>query len=165
MITKSTYLKNEKLFTNVQAVNNIALIRGSRDEYEGMIKLLTEEHILFDIIEPAALGTPRTPRRLEEYEALILGDVSMMDDRLISIIDNYVKNGGKILTTGFTSTRDALGKPMNTIRLESLGVKPSYETFERSKSTYLKVSETDKAGLGQKQFKDFSIMMMYSDFL
>jgi hypothetical protein len=156
---------NEKLFTNLQAVNNIALVRGSRDEYEGMIKLLTEEHIMYDVIEPSALGTERTPRRLEDYEALILGDVTDMDDRLIGLIDSYVRNGGKLLTTGFTSTRDALGKPLNAIRLQSLGVSPSFDLFKQAKSTYLKVSEQDKASLGTQQFKDFSIMMMYSDFL
>ncbi|MDB5248609.1 MAG: Beta-galactosidase [Segetibacter sp.] len=156
---------NEKLFTNVQAVNKIALIRGSRDEYEGMIKLLTEEHIMYDIIDPAVIGTSRMPRQLEEYEALILGDVSDMDDRLVSAIDTYVNNGGKILSTAFTSTKDALGKPLNSIRLKSFGVNPSFETFKRAKSTYLKVSDNDKASLGQKEFKDFSIMMTYSDFL
>jgi hypothetical protein len=120
---------------------------------------------MYDIIEPTALGTERTPRKLEEYEALILGNLSSMDDRLISVIDNYVKNGGKILATGFTSTNDALGKPLNRIRLQSLGVEPGFETFPREKSTYLKISANDKTFLGQKQFKDFSIMMMYSDFL
>lgn len=157
--------KYEKLFTNVQSVNKIALVRGTRDEYEGIIKLLSEEHIMYDIIEPSALGTERTPRKLEEYEALILGDVSSMDDRLISVIDNYVKNGGKILATGFTSTNDALGKPLNRIRLQSLGTDPSFEKFETAKSTYLKISDKDKVSLGQKEFKDFSIMMVYSDFL
>lgn len=156
---------NEKLFTNVQAVNKVALIKGSKDEYEGIIKLLTEEHIMYDIVEPSALGTERMPRKLEEYEALILGEVSNMDDRLISIIDIYVSNGGKILTTGFTSTKDALGKPMNHIGLKSLGVNPSYDYFKKEKSTYLKVSNEDKVALGQKEFKDFSIMMVYSDFM
>jgi hypothetical protein len=130
-----------------------------------MIKLLSEEHIMYDIIEPSALGTSRTPRKLEDYEALILGDVSSMDDRLIAVIDDYVKNGGKILATGFTSTKDISGKPMNSIRLQSLGVDTSFETFDRAKSTYLKISENDKATLGQQEFKDFSIMMLYSDFL
>ena len=156
---------NEKLFTNVQAVNKIALIRGSKDEYEGLIKLLTEEHMMYDIIEPSALLTDRTPRRIEDYDVLILGDVSNMDERLVSVIDNYVMNGGKILTTGFTSTKDASGKPMNSIRLQSLGVMPAFETFEKTKSTYLKISDADKSVLGQKEFKDFSIMMLYSDFL
>ncbi|MEO6327964.1 MAG: hypothetical protein ABIO55_03490 [Ginsengibacter sp.] len=156
---------NEKLFTNVQAVNKIALIRGSKDEYEGLIKLLTEEHMMYDIIEPSALLTGRTPRKLEDYDVLILGDILNMDDQLISVIDNYVMNGGKILTTGFTSTKDASGKPMKSIRLKSLGISPTFDTFEKAKSTYLKISESDKASLGQNEFKDFSIMMLYSDFL
>lgn len=156
---------NEKLFTNLQAANKIALIRGSRDEYQGMIKLLSEEHTMYDIIDPSAIGTERLPRKLEDYEALILGDVSNMDEGLINNIDSYVQNGGKILATGFTSTKDALGKPLNSIRLKSLGVLPSFETFHRAKSTYLKVSDSDKASLGKQSFKDFSIMMMYSDFL
>src|SRR5690606_7727369 len=156
---------NEKLFTNVQAVNKIALIKGSRDEYRGLIKLLTEEHLMYDIIEPAAIGTGRTPRKLDDYEALILGDVSNMDEKFISIIDAYVMNGGKILTTGFTSTKDAQGKPINRLRLNSLGVESSYDFYSRAKSTYLKVSNEDQMALGLDEFKDFSIMMMYSDFM
>jgi hypothetical protein len=155
---------NEKLFTNLETVNKIALVRGSRDEYMGLIKLLSEEHIMFDIIEPSVIGTNRMPRKLSEYDALILGDVTNMDEALITNIDNYVKNGGKILTTGFTSTKNAMGDSTN-IRLQALGVQPSYKTFKRAKSTYLKISPADKAALGQKEFKDFSIMMMYSDFL
>lgn len=156
---------NEKLFTNLQAVNKIALVRGSRDEYEGIIKILSEEHIMYDIIEPAALGTERMPRKLHDYEALILGDVTNMDDRLISVIDQYVQNGGKLIATGFTSTNDALGKPLNRIRLQSLGVMPEYELFKQAKSTYLKLTPADKIALGKTDFKDFSIMMMYSDFM
>ena len=71
-------------------------MRGSREEYEGMIKLLSEEHIMYDIIEPSALGTDRTPRKLNEYEALILGDVSSMDDQLVKVTV-LVPGGGEDL--------------------------------------------------------------------
>jgi len=155
----------EKLFTNLQSVCNVALIRGSGDEYRGMIKLLTEEHVMYDIIEPSVVGTQRTPRKLEEYHLVILPNLQDMDDRLVDVIDDYVKKGGNILATGATSTRDGSGKPMNAIRLRSLGVSPSYENFRRAKSTYLKVYDADKARFGKEEFKDFSIMMMYSDFL
>ena len=157
--------KYENLFTNLQAVNKIALLRGSKDEYEGLIKILSEEHIMYDIIEPSALGTDRMPRRLKDYEALILGDVTNMDDRLVSVIDQYVEDGGKLIATGFASTKDGSGKPLDKIRLQSLGVMPEYELFKRSRSTYLKVSPADKADLGQNDFRDFSLVMMYSDFL
>lgn len=156
---------NEKLFTNLQPVSNVALIWGSKDEYKGLIKLLSEEHIMYDVIEPSVVGSARSPKKLEEYDALILGDVTDMDDKFISVINNYVKNGGKILSTGFTSTKDGIGTPTNRIRLESLGVVPSYETFKQAKSTYLKVLKNDKSVLGQKEFEDFDLMMMYGDFL
>ena len=156
--------QNEKLFTNLQAVNKIALVRGSKDEYEGIIKLLSEEHILFDILEPSAIGTDRMPRTLDSYDALILADVSNMDERLIAVLDTYVKNGGNLLSTGFTSTKDASGKHMNRVRLESPGIE-SYEPFQRAKSTYLKITERDKATLGKNEFSPFSLMMLYSDFM
>ncbi len=37
--------------------------------------------------------------------------------------------------------------------------------FEKTRSTYLKISGSDKAIIGQKEFRDFSIMMLYSDFM
>jgi Hypothetical glycosyl hydrolase 6 len=156
---------NEKLFTNLQTVSNVALIRGTKEEYRGLIKLLSEEHVMYDVIEPSAIGSTRSPRKLEEYEALILGDVSNMDDQFISLIDHYVKNGGKLLSTGFTSTKDGIGAPTNLIRLESFGVLPAFETFKQTKSTYLKVSENDKTAIGRGQLEDFDLIMMYSDFL
>lgn len=156
---------NEKLFTNLEPVSKVALIKGSKDEYRGLIKLLSEEHIMYDIIEPAAVGSVRAPKKLEEYDALVLGDVTDMNEEFISVIDNYVKNGGKILSTGFTSTKDGIGTPTNKIRLESFGVVPTYETFNQAKSTYLKVTQNDKSALGQKEFEDFDLMMMYGNFL
>jgi len=156
---------HEKLFTNLQSTANIALNKGSREEHEGLIKLLTEEHILYDIIEPSDLGTDRLPRPLDDYEAVLLGDVRSMDTPLLALLDRYVENGGKLLSTGFSSTCDGLGNPMNAIRLASLGVQPSYELFRQAKSTYLKVSEADKAALGPREMKDFSLVMMYSDFM
>jgi hypothetical protein len=120
---------------------------------------------MFDVIEPSAAGSARLPRKLETYDALILGDVSDMDDALISLIDNYVKNGGKILVTGFTSTKDGMGTPRNRIGLESLGVMQQYSLFHQAKSTYLKISANDKTVLGKKEFEDVDLMMMYGDFL
>ena len=102
-------------------------------ECQGMIKLLSEEHIMYDIIEPSSIGTSRIPRKLEDYEALILGDVSNMDETLVATIDAYVKNGGKILTTGFTSTKDLAGKPMGSVRLQCLGVESVLRNFSTGK--------------------------------
>jgi hypothetical protein len=156
---------NEKLFTNVQAVNNVALISGSGAEYQGMMKLLSEEHIMYDVILASEIGSEKTPRKIQDYDVLILDDIANMSDDLVTLLDNYVQNGGKLLVTGGTSTNDNNGKPLNVIRLKSLGAQQEYEVFPQSQSTFLKVSEKDKQALGQKEFKDFSLMMMYSKFL
>ena len=69
---------HERLFTNLESVARVGLIRGSGDEYRGMMKLLTEEHIPYDIIEPSVAGTERTPRRLDPralHGYLALGSV------------------------------------------------------------------------------------------
>jgi hypothetical protein len=155
----------EKLFTNVQAVNNVALVKGSGGEYSGMMKLLSEEHIMYDIIVPGQLGSDNCPRKPEDYDVLILDNITNMSDHLIALLDNYVEKGGKLLVTGATSTKDGNGKPMNRIRLKSLGVQPEYEVYPQAKSTFLKVSESDKQALGQTEFDDFTLMMMYSGFL
>ena len=84
---------------------------------------------------------------------------------LFPLIDNYVKNGGKLLATGFPGINDEIGTPLNKIRLQSLGVMPDYEMFPRTQSTYLKVSDNDRSALGQNEFKDFTLIMMNSGFL
>ncbi len=157
--------KYEKLFTNVQAVNNIAIVQGSGGEFQGIIKLLSEEHIMYDIIIPDQLGSSRAPRQPGDYELIILGDVENMSDDLVSLLDNYVEGGGKLLVTGATSAKDGTGNPLNRIRLKSLGVEPEFEVFSRAQATYLKVSDNDKQALGQEDFEDFSLMMMNSGFL
>lgn len=157
--------KHEKLFTNVQAVNKVALIQGSPGEYKGIMKILSEEHIMYDVIIPSQPGSDRTPRKLEEYDVLILDDIKDMSDDMVLLLDNYVHNGGKLLATGAVSVNDGNGMSLNKIRLESLGAEPDYEVFQKAQATYLKVSENDQEAFGKEEFKDFTLMMMNSTIL
>lgn len=162
---------NDKLFTNLESAAKVALIRGSNQEYRGLIKLLSEEHIIYDIITPAVIGTDRIPRPLENYDTVILGDVRNMSDELISNIDSYVGNGGKLLATGFSSVSapggDAAGfdNPDSRIQLQCLGVMPEYGFFPQSRSTYLNITMAERAEFGEEELQDFDLMMMYEDFM
>lgn len=120
---------------------------------------------MFDLIKSSVVGSAETPHQLQDYDALILSNIVDMDDNFISLIDNYVKHGGKLLVTGFPGINDGAGNPINKIRLQSLGVMPDYEVFAQAQSTYLKLSVNDKSALGQNEFKDFDLIMMYSGFL
>jgi len=83
--------------------------------------------------------------------------------RLVTSLEVVVRNTGAEVVN--VMKPDIAGKPLSSIRLQSLGVEPSFENFKIAKSTYLKISDSDKAALGQNEFKNFSIMMMYSDFM
>lgn len=158
----SFHKAHEKLFTNVQSVSNIAIIqeRGG-DDAKGMIRLLSEEHIMYDIINPSQVGGARLPRKLDEYELVIVNNISM-DEEFAATIDEYVKGGGKLLVAG-NMLPGGVSAEKAKIDLKALGIEPSVDVFPRSQATYLKVSETDKEILGQSTA--FSLMMMNSTFL
>lgn len=159
----SFHKTHEKLFTNVQSVSNIALIqeRGG-DDARGMIRLLSEEHIIYDIINPSQVGGTRLPRMLDEYELVIANNIVGMDEELAAILDRYVRRGGKLLVAG-NMLPNGISEGKKRINLKSLGVEPVFGVFPKSQATYLKVSNTDKQILGQSTA--FSLMMMNSTFL
>jgi hypothetical protein len=157
----------EKLFTNMESVAKIGLIMGSGQEYRGIMRILTEEHIQYHLIPASALGTPGFPHKLTDYEALILANVTEMDESLGIMIDDYVKGGGKLLTTGFPGIFDGTGHGISagTMRLKCLGVSNEYQVLPQTQSTYLSVSPDDKKVLGQKEFEDLDVLLMNSGFL
>lgn len=168
---------NAQLFTNLRSASRVALVQGSNDEYRGLIKLLSEEHVIYDVIAPAVIGTRRLPRALEDYDAVILGDIRNMSDELVGLVDAYVRGGGKLLATGFSSVRApgtdagfgageaALSDPASQISLQCLGVAPQYELLPQSHSTYLQIADADRALFGRDELRDFDLMMVYGDLM
>ncbi|SEL96775.1 alpha-amylase family protein [Parapedobacter koreensis] len=154
---------HEPLFTNVQSVSNIALIqdRGGEDA-RGMIRLASEEHLMYDIINPSQIGGTRLPRQLEDYELVILNNVAMTDKELATAVSDYVKKGGKLLVLG-SAVANGIEKGTGTFSLETLGVASVVDVFPKAQATYLKVSPTDQQLLSQS--KEFSLMMMNARFL
>ncbi len=154
---------HEPLFTNVQSVGNIALIqdRGGEDA-RGMIRLASEEHLLYDVINPSQVGGARVPRQLEDYELVILNNVSSMDDRLAAAVADYVKKGGKLLVLG-SEAANGMEAETGKFNMETLGVASVVDAFPKTQATYLKVLASDQQMLGQPNA--FSLMMMNARFL
>jgi len=119
----------------------------SGNEYNGIFEMLTENHVLFDVMEFWCMNSEDVPREIENYELIVLPDISRLSDKDCARLDNYVENGGKLLVTGFTSTKDEMGNPIEKIRLKSLGVKENYNFFNKVQGTYFRIFEKDKAAL------------------
>jgi len=81
----------------------IALVKdpeGDSDEYRGWYRALAENHFLFD----APLMARLTAASLAKYEAVILPNCEYISDKLIEMLDGYVKAGGQLVAvyrTGF----------------------------------------------------------------
>ena len=160
---------NEKYFTNITSTAEIALINttnsAQRDSKHGFVRFLSENHIQFDMILQSQLDGAKTPRRMEDYKLIILPDITDMSDNTIKRLDAYVKNGGKLLSTGFVSTNDEIGNPLAKICLNCLGVNPEYEVYEKNMGTYLKLTEQDKTSFSTNSFANIDIMYVYDDFI
>jgi hypothetical protein len=152
--------KNEKYLHHTITGNKVLLLRDgqSGQEYNGLFEILTENHIQFDVMEHWCINTSDVPRVIESYELIVMPDIRRLSDEDVLRLDKYVENGGKLLVTGFTSTEDAIGNPLNKIRMKSLGVHPEYKVFEKEQGTYYRVFEKDKKRLKNEIFDGFDIL-------
>jgi len=159
------HAENEKWLTNTKPVADICLINGGGNEYKGLFRILSENHILFDVISAKAMTGTETPKALEKYQLLVLPDIRNLSDAFCARLDAYVRGGGKILATGKTSTCDQLGNNLNAIRLKSAGVKASFRLQPHKRGTYFRIGSADKKLLRSSKLDALDIVYLDSDFL
>ena len=152
--------ENEKYLHHTVSGNKVLLLHDgqSHSEYQGIFEILTENHVLFDVMEHWCINTEDVPREIESYEVILLPDIASLSDAQCQKLDNYVANGGKLLVTGFTSTKDEIGNPLSKIRLNSLGVEPEFQPFKKEQGTYYRIFEKDKKRLGNAVFNHFDLV-------
>ncbi len=156
---------NERWLTGTGSVADVCLVKGAGREYEGLFRILAENHVLFDVMSLSALEGGDTPKALKDYSLLVLPDVRNISDRLCARLDAYVAAGGKILATGAASTADENGNPRGAIALKSLGVAPSYGTQKRKRGTYLRITAEDKKRLGLAELAALDLVYLDGDLL
>jgi hypothetical protein len=151
---------HEDYFHHTLSGNKVLMLHDGMagGEYNGIFEILTENHVLFDVMEHWCLGSEEMPRELSSYELVVLPDIARLSDEQCGLLDQFVQGGGKILATGLPSTRDEIGNPMEKIRLKSLGVKPEFTSFEKVQGTYFRIFDRDKEKLGKETYKGFDLV-------
>jgi Hypothetical glycosyl hydrolase 6/Beta-galactosidase trimerisation domain len=108
-------------------------------------RLLGSHHVPFGFIMRSTLS------HLSDHKLLILANVNMMDDPEIDAIREWVRHGGRLLATGWTSLVDTRGRLRKDFALgDALGVtlrKPSWAPWPH----YIAPK-----GTGETGFADFS---------
>ena len=152
--------QNEKFLHHTFSGNKVLLLHDgqSQSEYQGIFEILTENHVFFDVMEHWCINTDEVPREIESYDVVIMPDITSLSDAQCQKLDNYVANGGKLLVTGFTSTNDEIGNPLNKIRLNSLGVEQEFQSFNKEQGTFFRIFEKDKKRLGIPVFDHFDLV-------
>ena len=93
----------------------------------GFTRVLGSHHLPFRVVGKASL------ERLASSDVLILPNVNMMDDAEVELIRRWVKNGGSLLATGWTSLVDTRGRLRKDFALgDVFGVtlkQPSWTTW------------------------------------
>lgn len=138
------FAQNESLYMGQKSKAEVLLVEkplmGRKDEEaDGMVRLLTETHIPFDIVKIAALSS----ELIKGYKALVLADVRYLSDEQAKMLDEYVEAGGILIATGETGCNDERRRPRQKMALESLGMRDILER-KKCKSSIFEYAENEK---------------------
>lgn len=152
--------KNEKYLHHTISGNKVLVLHDNQagKEYNGLFEILTENHVLFDVMEHWSVGNKDVPREIESYDVIVLPEIDRLSDEMCARLDKYVENGGKLLLSGFTSTKDAIGNPLDKIRLKSMGVKPEFKPFQKLQGTYFRIFPDDKERLNSETLNQLDLV-------
>jgi hypothetical protein len=158
---------NDKWLAGTRPVAHLGLIRpvhsgvaGSGAEYRGLFRMLTEAHILFDVVDDTVMDKPG---RLAGFKALVLPDARCLSDEDIAAVQSYVEGGGLVLATGLTATRDAHAEPRDGVALKCLGASAVRAEHGRERASYLRVSRRDKETL--RGFEEIDLVHLDTPFI
>jgi len=167
--------KNEAHYTRLKTVSDVALVYpslnkafGSLQEFRGIYQMLTEDHILFDVLhdsalEPTgALEQPASMEKLSGFQIIILPDMRQIPISTIQILDEYVLQGGKLLLTGFCSSLNDQGLPLSSPGLGSMGIKEFKDRVPFRKGMYWRIKREDKEVL--RGLEDLDIIYLNDEF-
>ncbi len=136
--------EHEHWYTHLAQAAPVAVIQPSGrhggGDQRGIIQLLTELHILFNLIPESAAAAPDA---LQNYDLLILPDVRILTEPLRKSIDEHVARGGKLLCTGLTATHNDDGTWLGHISLQCAQVTRA-ELIPAKRGAYLRIRSQDK---------------------
>ncbi|WP_323960567.1 beta-galactosidase trimerization domain-containing protein [Arthrobacter sp. JZ12] len=107
----------------------------SLSEYHGLFSSLVERHVPFDIVPAGSLA--RVP--LARFHVLVLPDLPVLKEDQDGALENFVRNGGRVLATGASGVRhdgtvsDWLpGERRTNVHCDPHALKSSYVQVDRS---------------------------------
>jgi hypothetical protein len=144
--SKFDFADNGKMTNDPTATTSLPHVEG----VSTLCKILTENHIPFGVI------TRKNLNELSQHRIIILSNVLMMDDSEITAFREYVKNGGCLYASNYTSLVNKEGrkrsrKRSNFALTDVFGV--SYKGQTKENFTYIAPTEDFSDLFGDYSFR------------
>lgn len=86
------HAKNEQWLNQTKGAGQIGLVRRGDQEYEGLLQILSENHLAYEL-------TLIDRDLIRQFPMVIIPDAGDLDMQQCAVLDQYVKHGGKLLLT------------------------------------------------------------------
>ncbi|MEQ8490956.1 MAG: family 10 glycosylhydrolase [Marinovum algicola] len=164
------HAQNAHWYQDVEPLAEVCLIKpeanfiyGAKDEYYGILRILSENHILYDVWPEDALEIAPTLEILSRYKTVIVGEARCLRPDIAAALDAYVASGGVLITTGQTATLDQNGRATGGCGLVASGINAVRDIRPRANSAYFSLRDQDKARLDWQDALD--VVFLYGEYM
>lgn len=140
------HARNERWLKETRPAGQIKLMRREGSEYEGLLQILCENQVAFE------LTSPEDPA-LSSYALVIVPDAGSTSQSQCDVLDRYVSGGGKVLLTGKIPSA-----------LESLQPVHFQQTRPAEKGSYIRIRANDRQRLAQDNLEKLDLVFLNGPF-
>ncbi len=137
---------NEQWMLHTESAAEVGIVRHDGDDYWGWVQMLSENHVAFDLVSLQHSD-------VNKYKTLIVPESSRIKISQASMLDAYVKGGGKLLLSGKIPEA-----------LTCLGQVALKKTWPMRHSMYVRIQPDDKVDLQMAGLRDYDLVQLRGDF-
>ncbi|MFC1737608.1 beta-galactosidase [Planctomycetota bacterium] len=137
---------NEAWLLDTKPAGDVGLLRRGREEYQGILQILSEGQVAFEL-------TTLDPEQLKQFPLVILPDAGGLDPGQVAVLDDYVKQGGKLLLIQQVPKE-----------LQCLGQVKLIESRPSQKGSYVRIRPEDKTTLDMSVLDDLDLVFLRGRF-
>ena len=122
------------------------MVRRGEDEYQGILQILCEGQVSFDL-------TGLDTEQLDRFPLVIVPSAGGLDREEAAVLDDYVKRGGKLLLTQKVPKE-----------LKSLGNVRLLESRDSEMGAYVRIRQEDKIVFAKPALDDLDLVFLGGEF-
>ena len=138
--------RHQKWFDNTVPAGQIGLVRQGGEEYEGLVSILSENQMAYELVQPSL-------PQLGRYEIVIVPSAEQLGPDEVAALDQYVNEGGRLLVTGQV--------PVSLHALKSMVFQ---ETIQVDKGGYIRIRPEDREQMNRPVLDQLDLVFLRGPF-